>query len=184
MQQIQFGRSTRLLKRNFALLYILITSLCFTAFAFILLHSLGYRINRSASLPFLVYKIAPFVQNTEIIHGDCVLVDISKLSNAVINRGVELGYVNLREPMLKRVGAIPGDTVVLKDGFLSVNKEATKITVVSKDSYGEKLSAWHTPITPQPGQYWLVSDPERGFDSRYFGPLNGSAFTHKARPVF
>ena len=172
------------MKRKFALLYMLITSLCLMAFAFILFHSLGYRINRSASLPFFVYKIAPFAQNTEIIHGDCVLVDISTLSNAVINRGVERGYVNLREPMLKRIGAIPGDTVVLKDGFLCVNDEVTKIAVVSQDSYGEKLSAWPTPITLQPGQYWLTSDPERGFDSRYFGPLNGSAFTHKAQPVF
>ena len=172
------------MKRKFALFYVLITSLCLVTFAFILFHALGYRVNRSASLPFLVYKTTSFVQNTEIERGDCVLINLSKLSNSVINRGVQRGYVNLREPMLKRIGAIPGDTVVLKDGILSVNEETTKIIVVSRDFYGEKLCAWPTPITLQPGQYWLTSDPERGFDSRYFGPLNGSAFTHKARPVF
>jgi len=172
------------LKREFALFYVLVTLLCFAALAFILFHALGYRINRSASLPFLVYKITPLAQDVEIERGYFVLINLYKISNHVINRGVERGYVNLREPMLKRIGAIPGDVVILKNGYLSVNGEATKTTVASHDSYGEELSAWPTPITLQTGQYWLISDPKRGFDSRYFGPVNSSVFTHKARPVF
>ena len=173
-----------MLKRKIALFYVLVTSLCLAASAFILFHALGYRVNRSALLPFLVYKVAPFLQNTEIKRGDCVLIDLSKVSNHVIDRGIERGYVNLREPMMKRIGAIPGDIVILKGGYLSVNGETTKITVASHDSFGEKLSAWPTPITLSHGQYWLISDPERGFDSRYFGPINRNVFTHKARPVF
>ena len=170
-------------KRKIALFYVLVTSLCLAAFAFILFHALGYRVNRSASLPFLVYKIAP-LQDSEIARGDCVLINLSKLSNPVIDIGVERGYVNLREPMLKRIGAVPGDTVVLRNGFLSVNGEAAKITIAVHDSYGGELSAYPTPIMLLSGQYWLVSDPERGFDSRYFGPVNKSAFTHRAKPIF
>ena len=158
--------------------------LCLAAFAFILFHALGYRVNRSASLPFLIYKIAPVIQGVEIERGDCVLIDLSKISNPVIDKGIERGYVNLREPMLKRIGAIPGDNVALIDGFLLVNGEATKITVASYDSYGGELSAWPVSITLPGNQYWLISDPERGFDSRYFGPVNRSVFTHRARPVF
>ena len=173
-----------ILKRKFALFYVLITSLCLAASAFILFHAMGYRVNRSASLPFLVYKITPLSQNAELERGDCVLIDLSKVSNSVIAKGVERGYVNLREPMLKRIGAIPGDTVVLMEDFLFVNGDTTKMTVASRDSYGGELSAWATPITLQSGQYWLVSDPERGFDSRYFGPIDREAFTHRARPVF
>ena len=86
--------------------------------------------------------------------------------------------------MLKQIGAIPGDTVVLVNGFLYVDDAAAKITIASRDSDGGTLSAWPTPITLQPGQYWLVSDSERGFDSRYFGPLDERTFTHKAYPVF
>jgi len=171
------------MKRKVALFYILITSLCLTAFTFILFHALGYRVNRSSSLPFLLYKTVLFVQGTEIERGDCVLIDLSKLSNPVIDRGVERGYVNLREPMLKRIGAIPGDTVALMDGFLFVNSEATEITIASHDSHGGELSPWPTPLTLQTGEYWLVSDPNMGFDSRYFGPVNENTFTHKAWPV-
>jgi conjugative transfer signal peptidase TraF len=172
------------MKRKFALFYVLITLLCLVSFAFVLFHALGYRLNRSASLPFLVYKIAPLVQDAEFGRGDCVLIDLSKTYNPVIDRGIERGYVTMREPMLKRIGAIPGDTVVLTDNSLIVNGMAITLYIASHDSYGGKLSACPTPITLQPGQYWLVSDPERGFDSRYFWPINKSAFTHRARPVF
>jgi type IV secretory pathway protease TraF len=58
------------------------------------------------------------------------------------------------------------------------------MTVASEDSTGAKLSVYPTPVTLPPGSYWLVSDPERGFDSRYFGPIRRNAFTHRARPVF
>ena len=157
-----------LLKRKLALFYVLITASSLTAVAFVLFHALGYRINRSASLPFLIYKIAPLVQDAEIKRGDCVIIDLSQISNPIIDRGVERNYVNLREPMLKLIGAIPGDTVVLRDGYLFVNGDTTKIIVASHDSSGEKLFAWPTPITLQHGQYWLISDPARGFDSRDF----------------
>jgi len=136
-----------LLKRKVALFYVLIASLCLSASAFVLFHALGYRVNRSASLPFLVYKIAPLIQDAEIKRGDCVLIDLSKLFNPAITRGVERGYVNLREPMLKRIGGIPGDTVVLMDNSLIVNGEAVTLYIISHDSYGGELSAWPTPIT-------------------------------------
>ena len=164
--------------------YILVTSLCLAAFFFVMFYGLGYRVNRSASLPFLIYKTTHINPETDIRCGDCVLVDLSKISNAVIDQGIERGYVNLREPMLKRIGAIPGDTVVLTENLLSVNDEVIEMKIAPHDSNGKELSAWPTPITLQLGEYWLVSDPERGFDSRYFGPVNAIAFTHKAKPIF
>jgi conjugative transfer signal peptidase TraF len=172
-----------MLKRKFAVFYVLVTSLCFAAFLFVLFHGFGYRVNRSASLPFLVYEITPLGGNERIARGDCVLVSLSRFSNPVITQGIERGYVNPREPMLKRIGAVPGDTVVLEDGFLYVNGGAARMTVASRDSYGGELAAWPTPLTLQSGQYWLISDPGRGFDSRYFGPVQRDAFTHRAKPA-
>jgi conjugative transfer signal peptidase TraF len=174
------------LRKKIALFYVLVTLLCLTALVFVLSHALGVRVNRSDSLPGILYRIVPLEEGEAINVGDCVLIDISKISNTVIERGIERGYVTRTEnqPMLKRIGGIPGDTVVLKDGYLSVNGESTRITVASRDSFGEELSAWPTPLTLPPDRYWLISDPERGFDSRYFGPLPRTSFTHKAFPVF
>jgi conjugative transfer signal peptidase TraF len=171
------------MKRKFAVFYVLVTSLCFVTFLFVLFHGSGYRVNRSDSLPFLVYEITPLDGTERIERGNCVLVNLSRFSNPVIAQGIERGYVNLREPMLKRIGAVPGDTVILDDGFLYVNGGAVKMTVASRDSYGGELAAWPTPLTLQSGQYWLVSAPGRGFDSRYFGPVPREAFTHRAKPA-
>ena len=174
------------MKKKFAALYVLITLLCLLALAFVLFHSLGFRVNRSSSMPGYIYRIIPLLRNEPIEIGDIVLIDLSKISNPVINRGIERGYVTRRgsQPMLKQIGATPGDTVVLKDGYLSVNGgAAAKITVASRDSFGGELFPWPTPVTLQPDQYWLASEPERGFDSRYFGPIHRNAFTHKAKHV-
>jgi conjugative transfer signal peptidase TraF len=175
------------LKKKLAVLYVLVTSLCLTAFIFILFHGLGFRVNRSDSLPGHVYRITPLGEGGLLKTGDCVLIDLSKVINPVIEHGVKRGYVSRawNQPMLKQIGAVPGDTVALKYGFLLVNGEVTaKITVASRDSSGGELAAWPTPVTLRPGEYWLVSDPGRGFDSRYFGPVHRSAFTHRAQPVF
>jgi conjugative transfer signal peptidase TraF len=175
------------LKKKIALFYVLVTSLCLLTFAFVLFHALGYRVNRSESLPDRVYRITPLGENEPLKTGDIVLIDLSKISNPVIDRGMERGYVSgaWNQPMLKRIGAAPGDSVTLKDGYMFVNGEAAaKITVASRDSFGGELSPWPTPLTLPPNQYWLTSEPERGFDSRYFGPIHRDAFTHKAHPVF
>jgi conjugative transfer signal peptidase TraF len=174
------------LRKKIALFYVLVTLLCLTALVFVLSHAFGIRVNRSDSLPGILYRIVPLKEGEAVNTGDCVLIDLSKISNPVIERGIERGYVTKTEnqPMLKQIGGVPGDTVVLKDGNLYVNGGATRITVASRDSFGGELSAWPTPLTLQPGCYWLTSDPERGFDSRYFGPLSGDSFTHKAFPLF
>jgi conjugative transfer signal peptidase TraF len=177
------------LRKKIALFYVMITLLCLTAFAFVLFHASGVRVNRSDSLPGVLYRIVPLEEDETVNAGDCVLIDLSYISiqsNPVISRGIERGYVTMKtnQPMLKRVAGVPGDTVVLKDGFLSVNGAAARITIASRDSFGGELSAWPTPLTLRPGWYWLTSDPERGFDSRYFGPIHHDAFTHRAFSVF
>jgi conjugative transfer signal peptidase TraF len=174
------------LRKKIALFYVLVTLLCLTAFAFMLVHAFGIRLNRSDSLPGIMYRTVPLKEGEAINVGDRVLIDLSKIANPVIERSIERGYVTrtANQPMLKQIAGVPGDAVAIEDGFLSVNGELTKITVASQDSRGGKLQAYPTPITLPPNRYWLTSDPERGFDSRYFGPIHRDAFTHKAFPLF
>jgi conjugative transfer signal peptidase TraF len=174
------------LRKKIAMFYVLATLLCLTAFVFVLFHAFGVRVNRSDSLPAILYRITPLEDGEAVNIGDRILIDLSKISNPVIERGIERGYVTRTEnqPMLKRIAGVPGDAVIIEGGFLSVNGELTKITVESQDSHGGKLQAYPTPITLPPNHYWLNSDPERGFDSRYFGPIHRDAFTHRAHPIF
>jgi conjugative transfer signal peptidase TraF len=169
--------------KKFITLLALLLFLCITASALLLFHNAGIRVNRSASLPGILYRVTPLNENEPVCRGDIVLIDLSKISNPVISRGVERGYVNTREPMLKRIGATPGDSVTLENNLLRVNGGVTRVDIASSDSYGGPLFAWPTPLVLSSDQYWLVSDPERGFDSRYFGPVRREAFTHRAEPI-
>lgn len=162
----------------------MLIALALMSIALFCLHEGGYRVNRSASLPGSVYRLTPIEAGENFVRRDCVAVDLTRFENPVIRQGVERGYVNLREPMLKRIGAVPGDRVTIAGNALRVNDEVTMLTVASADSFGGALSAWPTPLILSPDHYWLVSDPQRGFDSRYFGPVERHSFTHRAVVVF
>lgn len=108
----------------------------------------------------------------------------TQITNHVIDKGVERGYVNRREPMLKQVGAVPGDTIILKNNSIIINNKTALLHIASSDYMGGELSAWPTPVILLTDEYWLISDPKRGFDSRYFGPIDRKTLTHRARAIF
>jgi conjugative transfer signal peptidase TraF len=171
-------------KHKIALFYVLVTSLSLAAYALCSLHSLGYRVNLSGSLPGYLYRLAPLEEGEAVIRGDNVVMDISRVGNPVIGIAIHRGYVRSGQRMLKEIGAEPGDTLELRDDTLFVNGRPRPMILSPKDSRGRALSPYPTPLTLSPDFYWLVSAPRGGFDSRYFGPINRSAFTHRARRIF
>jgi conjugative transfer signal peptidase TraF len=172
------------LKKKFAILYLLITSLCFAALPLVLFYGFGYRVNLSESLPGHIYRAIPLKETEVLERGDCALIDLSMLDNPVIELGIRRGYVSRSKKMLKEIGAVPGDTVAIRDNTLFVNEKPSPIIVASADSRGGKLYAYPTPLVLSQDHYWLISVPDGGFDSRYFGPVHRSAFTHKAHRIF
>ena len=172
------------MKKKLAVFYVLLTSLCLLASASLLLHALGYRVNLSGSLPGHIYRVIPLEASDSIERGDRVLIDLPRFRNPVIEIGIRRGYVSRSWKMLKEIGAAPGDAVELKDGLLFVNGVSTPMVISSEDSRGQALCPYPTPLVLSPDCYWLVSVPYRGFDSRYFGPVSRSAFTHKAELLF
>ena len=171
------------MKKNFRFLCVSLTLLAATIFTLSVLHSSGYRLNLSESLPGLVYRVTPLNEGEAIQRGDCVLIDLSRLSNPVMEIGIERGYVSRSRKMLKAIGAIPGDAVELRDDMLYINGRAIPMIVSTGDSSGKKLVPYPTPITLPHDNYWLISTPYRGFDSRYFGPVRRESITHRAIPL-
>ena len=161
--------------------------LCVIALILSFLYIHGYRINISNSLPYWFFKIHAADKTKPINRGDYVIVNylLIKDENPVIKTALERKYMNFNLPMGKQVGAVSGDFVTLRDNRLFVNSEdCGPMTVLSADSFGNPLYPFSTPITLQGGQYWLISNPERGFDSRYFGWVEQSCITHIAYPIF
>lgn len=144
----------------------------------------GYRINLSGSLPGWIYRIYNAAGKT-VSRGDYVVINYFSVdNNPAIQAGLERGYLS-RFPMLKQVGAVSGDLISIRNNRLYVNgADVGPMIVLSADSLGNPLSPYPTPVTLKSGQYWLISNPERGFDSRYFGQIDRGCITHVAYPVF
>jgi len=78
------------------------------------------------------------------------------------------------EPVGKRVGALPGDTVEATPDYVAINGHRLENSAtVSRDSRGRSL----THVTPgrytvRPDHVWLFGTTDaRSWDSRYFGPV-------------
>jgi conjugative transfer signal peptidase TraF len=176
------GHTSMKKKLSKLLLALLIFSI--TVFVFMVLHGVGLRVNTSESLPGILYRAVPLPDDIPVTRGDKVLIDLSQVSSPVIELGIERGYVSRKRKMLKEIGAVPGDVVLLWENRLYVNGGFIPMLVASEDSRGGALPRFPTPHILPPNYYWLISTPRLGFDSRYFGPINRAAFTHKANPIF
>jgi conjugative transfer signal peptidase TraF len=112
---------------------------------------------------------------------------------AIAQRGLEHGYLQPggcpggAEPVAKRVGALPGDIVVIRAGYVAVNGD--QLSALSEtlpiDSRGRALDhvKWgsHRVL---PNTVWLFGfNNPRSWDSRYFGPVLQSDVRGVLTPV-
>jgi conjugative transfer signal peptidase TraF len=88
-------------------------------------------------------------------------------------------------PVLKRIAAMPGDSVSVSDQGVTINGQLwPRSEPLAFDQAGRPLT--HQPFGEYkvaPGKVWLLSNNLRGFDSRYFGPVSLSLITTTIEPV-
>ncbi len=149
----------------------------------------GLRLNDSVSMPRGLYRVEPLdgpLQRGEVVTvcppmGMAMLDAIQR--DYVPHGDCEGGFA----PLVKPVGAVPGDEVTLTPGGIDVNGEAIPNTAqLVADSAGRPLHAM-PPMTYKvaAGQVWLIANfSEKSFDSRYFGPVPIAAVMSRARPVW
>jgi type IV secretory pathway protease TraF len=126
--------------------------LCVIILALSFLYLRGYRINVSDSLPHWIYRISDISDKT-ISRGDYAVVNYSLITHSsAIKAGLERKYLG-RLPMLKQIGAVSGDVVLLQDDLLYINRlEFGPMIVISTDSHGNPLSPFPTPVALQSDQ--------------------------------
>lgn len=94
------------------------------------------------------------------------------------------GYLPIGIPMLKRVLALPGQTVCRSGRTISVDQidmgEARE-----RDSRGRPLPIWHGCRVVGDGEVFLMNWRSRdSLDGRYFGPIAASSVIGRAFPVW
>jgi conjugative transfer signal peptidase TraF len=146
----------------------------------------GYRINLTASMPLGIWKKSTVIQVGSYIAA-CIPPDTPAAKAAI-----ERGYIPPGQcpgglaPLLKRVAALPGDSVYLTDEAVYINGSPLP------NSRTQAVDSKKRSIPPfprgnyrvLPGQCWLFATTHpNSFDSRYFGPVQESSVVNSLLPV-
>ena len=131
---------------------------------------LGFRWNRTRSLQPGIYRLV----NGAIQRDGYARV--APNASEWYRMGVEREYYREGTPLLKKIIALEGDVVsydMIEKGLIIGETTFILLSEIrSKDSAGRDMSMPSFPIRLKPGEAWLGSENERGYDSRYFGPVS------------
>lgn len=134
--------------------------------------------NASASVPIGLYAVHPAgkLAITELV----VVHPPSALARFLAKRD----YLPDGVLMLKRVLALPGQTVCRNDRTITVNGIAMG-DALERDSHGCPLPVWQGCRRVPDGQVFLMNWQSRdSFDGRYFGLLPRTTIAGRAVPVW
>ena len=157
----------------------------FTTFAtaVLLLSTVGgatphYIWNASNSVPIGLYRLLPV---TKLTVTELVAIQPPDLLAAFLDLN---GYLPLGVPMLKRVLALPGQTVCRKG--LTISVDAIDMgNALSRDSRGRPLPAWQGCHVVGADELFLMNwQSGDSLDGRYFGAVPSSSVIGKALPVW
>lgn len=143
----------------------------------------GLRVNASESMPQGIWMQHAYTGSVRV--GDAVVICLPKTT--ITMRYIGPGSCNNgTEPVLKTVGAVPGDVVsIAAEGVVVNGQWLPNMASLPADEAGRPLTPFRlTAYRVQPGQLFLFSaHSPRSFDSRYLGPVDVSLVIATANPV-
>ncbi|WP_332116668.1 S26 family signal peptidase [Azorhizobium caulinodans] len=134
--------------------------------------------NASASVPIGLYAVHPAgtLSITELV----VVRPPQELAQFLADRR----YLPKGVPMLKRVLALPGQTVCRTGRTVTVDAIAMG-EALERDSRGRPLPVWQGCKRIADGQVFLMNwQSEDSLDGRYFGPLSRTTIVGRADPLW
>ena len=153
-------------------------------------YAAGVVVNYTPSAPRGLWRVETLVG--PVARGQ--MVSLCPPDEAMFRLARERGYVSAHgrcpgdyEPMLKKVVAIPGDTVAVAPEGVSVNgRLLTNSAPLLRDGADRELTAMpQGTYTVADGAVWLVSSyTPTSFDSRYFGPVARAQIESAAQPLW
>ncbi len=134
--------------------------------------------NASASVPIGLYRVRPVgdLHVTELV----VVRPPPPLANFLDERC----YLPKSVPLLKRIQALPGQTVCRAGRTITV--DATVMgKALERDRRGRPLPVWQGCRLIAEGQVFLMNrQSEDSLDGRYFGPLPATTIVGEAAPLW
>jgi conjugative transfer signal peptidase TraF len=151
--------------------------------AVLLLSTIGevsprYIWNASNSVPLGLYRLQSV---TKLTVTDLVAVRPPDVLAAFLDRN---GYLPIGVPMLKRVVALPGQTVC-RSGLAITVDNIDVGQARERDGRGRPLPSWQGCRVVADGDIFVMNRQSAdSLDSRYFGPLPASAVIGRVAPVW
>ena len=134
--------------------------------------------NASNSVPIGLYHVQPA---TRLTVSELVAVQPPDLLAAFLDLN---GYLPIGVPMLKRVLALPGQTVC-RNGLTIAVDGIDAGQAHERDGRDRPLPVWHGCRVIADGDVFVMNwQSADSLDSRYFGPLPASAVIGRAVPVW
>ncbi|SKC74489.1 S26 family signal peptidase [Paraburkholderia hospita] len=142
--------------------------------------------NPSDSVAVGWYRIAPFDPHTASLPRPLSVdsIVLVPLPAEAAMLAAQRGYLPVRVPLLKRVGAIAPQEVCIADGIVRIDG-VPSAAVLRADRLGRPLPSWAQCRHLEPGELFLLSTTNpASFDSRYFGPVSSSTVIGVAHRVW
>lgn len=133
--------------------------------------------NASPSVPIGFYRVRV---GEPVSRGDLAVVAPPPAIARFLDKG---GYLPLGLPLLKRVAALPGQTVCRIGDTISIDGDTVALAQRT-DRIGRLLPVWSGCRTLAVDQlFFLNADREDSLDGRYFGPLLAATVIGRATPM-
>ena len=135
-------------------------------------------VNLTPSEPRGVYRIE---KRSAYTRGSIVVFPVPEtFAELVTSRG----WLGPDVPLIKAIGAVPGDRVCVSDDRVEVN-ESIVGPVYAADSEGRALPTIRGCQMVGEAEFWpLSSYAAKSFDGRYMGPVRTTAIVGEAIPVW
>jgi conjugative transfer signal peptidase TraF len=134
--------------------------------------------NASASVPIGLYAVRP----AGVLHIAELVIVRPPISLATFMD--QRRYLPIGVPMLKRVAALPGQTVCRVGHMVTVDG-ASLGEALDRDRRGRPLPVWEGCQRVGIGEIFLMNwRSEDSLDSRYFGPLAATTIIGRADPLW
>jgi len=134
--------------------------------------------NASESVPLGLYSVAPV--GKLVVANLVVAMPPEPLAAFLAGRG----YLPIGVPLIKRVHALPGQSVCRKELLISVDGVEVG-AAFERDRRGRALPVWQGCRVIAPGEVFLMNwDEPASLDGRYFGPIPMLAIIGRAKPVW
>jgi conjugative transfer signal peptidase TraF len=170
---------------------------CLSAFGLAALAWASFLPDHMRPLPRLIYNPSDSVAvgwyRVELInhHADSLphplsvgSIVLAPLPTAAAALAAQRGYLPMRIPLLKRVGAVAPQEVCIVGSSVRIDGVPVA-TVLPADRMGRPLPSWQQCRQLRPGELFLLSTTNpASFDSRYFGPIAASTVVGVAHPVW